>query len=207
MIKRIFNKIFGIKPKEEPPEYLKYIENEGSILRYGFNARLDNPVEGRKYMNFGKDSILDCNLVFESDKGYISIGDSCIIGHSTFISRKEIIIEDHVLISWGCLISDNNSHSLDYKNRREDHQNMLKDVLDHKNPNYSKNWDTVESKPIRVCSDAWIGMNCIIMKGVTIGRGAVVGANSVVTKDVPDFTVVAGNPAKIIKNLPQEYTY
>lgn len=48
-----------------------------------------------------------------------------------------------------------------------------------------KNWDVVNSKPITICNDAWIGMNCIILKGVTIGEGAIVGAGSVVTKDVP----------------------
>ena len=49
--------------------------------------------------------------------------------------------------------------------------------------------------------DAWIGFNSIILKGVTVGRGAVVGAGSVVTNDVPDHTVVAGNPARVIKKL------
>lgn len=48
-----------------------------------------------------------------------------------------------------------------------------------------KNWDVVNSKPITICNDAWIGMNCIILKGVTIGEGAIVGAGSVVIKDVP----------------------
>lgn len=45
-------------------------------------------------------------------------------------------------------------------------------------------------------------MNCIILKGVTIGKGAIVGAGSVVTKDVPAWTFVAGNPARVIKDLP-----
>ena len=46
-------------------------------------------------------------------------------------------------------------------------------------------------------------MNCIILKGVTIGEGAIVGAGSVGTKDVPDWTVAGGNPAKVIKVLPE----
>ena len=49
--------------------------------------------------------------------------------------------------------------------------------------------------------DAWIGMNVLILKGVTIGQGAIVGAGSVVTRDVPEWTVVAGNPAKVVKRL------
>jgi acetyltransferase-like isoleucine patch superfamily enzyme len=56
-------------------------------------------------------------------------------------------------------------------------------------------------KEIHVKEDCWIGGNVVILPGVTIGRGSTVGAGSVVTKDVPEFTVVAGNPAKIIRKI------
>jgi acetyltransferase-like isoleucine patch superfamily enzyme len=56
-------------------------------------------------------------------------------------------------------------------------------------------------KEIHVKEDCWIGGNVVILPGVTIGRGSTVGAGSVVTKDVPDFTVVAGNPARIIRKI------
>lgn len=56
-------------------------------------------------------------------------------------------------------------------------------------------------KPIKIGEDCWFGGNCIILAGVTIGRGVTVGAGSVVTKDVPDFVVVVGNPARILKKI------
>lgn len=56
-------------------------------------------------------------------------------------------------------------------------------------------------KPITVGEDCWIGGNVIVLPGVTIGRGATVGAGSVVTKDVPPFVVVVGNPARILKKI------
>lgn len=56
-------------------------------------------------------------------------------------------------------------------------------------------------KEIHVGEDCWIGGNVVVLPGVSIGRGAVVGAGSVVTKNVPDFTVVAGNPAKVIRKI------
>lgn len=56
-------------------------------------------------------------------------------------------------------------------------------------------------KPIKIGEDCWFGGNCIVLPGVTIGRGVTVGAGSVVTKNVPDFVVVAGNPARILKKI------
>ena len=57
-----------------------------------------------------------------------------------------------------------------------------------------------ETAPIRIKSNAWLGLRSIILKGVTVGKGAIVGAASVVTKDVPDFTVAVGVPAKSVKS-------
>jgi chloramphenicol O-acetyltransferase type B len=55
--------------------------------------------------------------------------------------------------------------------------------------------------------DSWIGMEAMILKGVTVGEGAIVAARSVVSKDVPPFTVVAGNPAKVVKYLKKDDDY
>jgi acetyltransferase-like isoleucine patch superfamily enzyme len=59
-----------------------------------------------------------------------------------------------------------------------------------------------DGAPIKIGEDCWIGGNSIILPGVTIGKGVTVGAGSVVTKDVPDFVVVVGNPARILKKIP-----
>lgn len=56
-------------------------------------------------------------------------------------------------------------------------------------------------KPIRVLDGAWIGAGAIILSGVTVGRESMVGAGSVVTKDVPDYSVLAGNPARLIRQI------
>jgi acetyltransferase-like isoleucine patch superfamily enzyme len=65
-----------------------------------------------------------------------------------------------------------------------------------------------ESKPVRILSDCWLGINTVILRGVTIGRGCVIGANSVVTKDLLPYSVAAGNPAQVIRQrlefLPKE---
>ena len=59
----------------------------------------------------------------------------------------------------------------------------------------------INRKPVQIDDYAWIGANAMVLKGVHIGRGAVIGAGSVVTKDVPELTVYAGNPAKFVKNI------
>ena len=61
---------------------------------------------------------------------------------------------------------------------------------------------TLFVRPIKICDKVWIGFNSIILSGVTVGEGAVAAAGSVVTKDVPSWTIVGGNPAKIIREIP-----
>lgn len=157
--------------------------------------------EKRTFLEIGKNNILGCEFRFESNLGHISVGDDCYIGPSLLISRNNITIGNHVTIAWGCTIYDHDSHSLDYRERRKDIEREIVNIRNKVNFINDKDWDTVNSAPIVIKDDAWIGMNAIILKGVTIGKGAVVGAGSVVTKDVPDWTVVAGNPARIVKEL------
>lgn len=199
-MKQLIKKILGLNPKPDT-SYLNYIDNKSSILRNGFSLRVDNPKEGKKYLKLGERSIMPATFIFESPDGEIIIGDDVLIGNATFISRNSITIEDHVFIGWGTTLMDHDFHSINYKDRRDDFLQVLDNVKEGKNLNFNKNWDTVNSKPILIKKDVWIGMNCTIMKGVTIGEGAVVAANSVVTKDVAPFTIVAGNPARVIKTI------
>jgi galactoside O-acetyltransferase len=154
-----------------------------------------------------KDSIVGCSCIFESSEGKITIGQhSYIGGGNTLISRNKIEIGKDVVISWGCWIYDHNSHSLNWENRCEDIDAYLQSFRNCdrlKNTYVSKNWEMVKSAPIKICDKVWIGFNSIILKGVTIGEGAIVGAGSVVTKDVPAWTVVAGNPARVVKEIFQ----
>lgn len=169
-------------------------------LSDSFLIRQDVPTDEKRLV-IGKDCIIGGQFIFESSKGKITIGNHSFIGSSTFISRSSITVGNNVTIAWGSTIYDHDSHSLDYMERRKDIDDELAELRSKQNMIAHKNWDVVNSKPIKICDDAWIGMNSIILKGVTIGEGAIVGAGSVVTKDVPAWTVVAGNPAKVVKTL------
>jgi carbonic anhydrase/acetyltransferase-like protein (isoleucine patch superfamily) len=113
-----------------------------------------------------------------------------IIGSNTTINYEVgISVECRVEIGSNCIIAgetkifDNNSHALHFSNKRK----MTKDDI----------------APIKIEDNVWIGMRSLILKGVTIGYGAVVAAGSVVTKDVAPLTLVGGNPARHLKTIKE----
>lgn len=173
-----------------------------SHLFEGFNLIVYRPKNNKIYLTVGDDTILDCRVIFESEEGKVIIGNRTYIGDSTIISRSSVTFEDNIFVAWGCYFYDHDSHSANYLEREKDISQQLKDYRNGDLFIKNKNWDFVNCKPIRVCSNAWIGMNSIILKGVTIGEGAIVGAGSVVTKDVAPWTIVAGNPAVLIREIP-----
>lgn len=178
----------------------EYLILGNSILSKQFELRLDFPVN-RKYVRIGNDCFLNCSIIFESSSGEVVIGDRVFIGKSQIISKSRIEFGNDIFVAWDCIFYDHDSHSLDYRDRQMDIKQQLHDYRAGLYFTHNKNWGTVNSKPIKICDNVWIGMKCIILKGVTIGEGAIVGAGSVVTSDVEPFTVMAGNPAKIIKRL------
>ena len=97
--------------------------------------------------------------------------------------KKEINIGNNVNIGADCLIYDTDMHSVDYRERI----------------GFEK--ENVLTQTVTINDGAWIGGSCIILKGVTVGARAVIGAGSLVTKDVPADELWAGNPAKFVRKL------
>ena len=149
-----------------------------AILTTDVKFSLGVPRKGT-VVSVGEESMIDCNFVFESDQGYVRIGNRTYVGGSTLIARAPIIIGDDVTIAWGCTLYTHDSHSLDWRERAKDLKRANDDYRAEKYFCASKDWSTVRAAPITVCDKAWIGMNVIILKGVTIGEGAVVGAGAV----------------------------
>jgi len=150
----------------------------------------------RGALRIGKGSVFDGIIYTEHPEAHIHIGENCYIGKACFVSSIGIDVGNDVHISWGVWIYDHNSHPLSWKYRS-------KDVFNHY-WGLPKDWEHVKREPITICDKAWIGFNSIILKGVTIGEGAIVGAGSVVTSDVLPWTIVAGNPAKLIREIPEQ---
>jgi len=131
--------------------------------------------------------------------GKIEIGNNFYIGTGTVLQSKEkIIIGNNVIISNNVLIVDNNNHPVSPKKRVK--MSLCYDYMN--DPLWT--WKDAISKPIIIEDNTWIGRDSVIMKGVTIGKGSVVALRSVVTHDVPPFTVVAGNPARVVKKIVSE---
>lgn len=171
-----------------------------SVYGNDFLVEIRHPVN-KIYLTIEKDSIINGRFVFEKETGKINVGERVHIGNSTFISIDSIVIGNDVTIAWNCLFYDHNSHSTSWKERRKDTIQELSDLKETGDMIKNKNWDIVKHAPIKICDKAWIGVNCTILKGVTIGEGAIVAAGSVVTKNVDPWTIVGGNPAQVIKTI------
>ena len=113
----------------------------------------------------------------------INIGDRVFIGHSS-----ELVCSTKIVIGNDCFIGSN----------------VTMNDAGHEYARHAKIKDQpLTTKKIQLEDDVWIGTSSVILQGVTIGKGAIIGSRSVVTKDVPDWTVAAGNPAKVIKIIPE----
>ena len=161
-----------------------------------FIGNCENYRGDKSLIQIEENTVIIGELVIFPYGGKIEIGKNCYIGEGTRIrSANSIKIGNEVIISDDVNIYDTDAHSLNYVLRHKEFvevvilNNLIKDAKDV----------DIQSAPVVIEDHVWIGFNLAILKGVTMGKGAIIGAGSVVTKDVEPFTVVAGNPAKIIK--------
>jgi galactoside O-acetyltransferase len=200
IIKKLFQKLFY-----NPYKFIKKSKNieigKNVILLKSCTFRFDGAIKNNN-VKIDKNTMLGCSFIFETDEGTINIGHDTFINTGTkLISRESLSIGNYVTIAWGCTIYDHNSHSLDYMERQKDLERQIEDYIEDRHFIYSKDWSAVKSKPIVIEDNVWIGFDSVILSGVTIGEGAIVGAKSVVRKNVEPWTVVVGNPAVVVKRL------
>ena len=146
-------------------------------------------------LSIGPRTLCSAAILFEKPGARVTIGSDTFVGKSRIVAANEVAIGDDVLISWDVTIVDHDSHALAFADRRND-------VADWRQGR--KDWSKVCQGRISVGNKAWIGFGAAILKNVTIGEGAIVAAMSVVTKDVAPWTVVGGNPARFIRDLPHD---
>lgn len=177
-----------------------HLFNRKKISQCGKGARIASLVIKRRKgasIHVGDNSLIEGKLVTETEISQLIIKDNVFIGGGTLLDCVcQIVIEQNVLISYGCVISDSDNHSLKYSDRRDD--------LSAWRRGFEHDWSNTNSEPILINKGAWVGAKSIILKGVTVGECAIIGAGSVVTKNVPAWTIVAGNPARVIRELRED---
>lgn len=116
------------------------------------------------------------------DHPVLRIGNRSTIGYRSIVSVGEsVTIGNDVMIAHNCFIADNDGHPIDPERRRK-HESVIAE----------------EIMPVVVKDNVWIGANCTILRGVTIGENSVISPNSVVTKDIPPNKIAMGNPARAV---------
>jgi acetyltransferase-like isoleucine patch superfamily enzyme len=120
-----------------------------------------------------------------SDRPRLEVGNNSAIGHGCrFAIGKSVTIGNDCTLSGNITIMDSNAHPVDPIGRLEKRPLLPEDV-----------------RPVNISDNVWIGRDCIVFPGVRIGKGSVVSAGSVVRTHVPPYSVVAGNPAKVMFRL------
>lgn len=194
-----FRRLFGYFDKFYC-QSVSIIRLYGNAVRFGKNSSF-NGIPYIFICRLGKCSIgsnftcnsMDANPIGRNTKTYIVVGDGASLTIGNFVGMsntaiscyENIEIEDYVKMGGGVVIYDTDFHSLNPEIRKISE-------LD---------FDNKMTKPIRIEENAFIGAHSTILKGVTVGKCAIIGACSVVTKDVPSYEVWAGNPAKFIRKI------
>lgn len=115
--------------------------------------------------------------------GIITVGKNVELTGITIVCASKVEIGDNCMIGSNCVIFDTDIHPIDPTKRRQ----VCTEI--------------VSTKPVTIGKNVWLGVNCTILKGVTIGDNSIIGAGSVVTGDVDKNSIFAGNPAKLIKKI------
>lgn len=183
MIGHIFKRLLGRR---------QYSMEPGAVIHD--SARIFNKTGNRSAISIGRFTHLRGELLTFAHGGAISIGEYCYIGESTRIwSARNIRIGNRVLIAHNVTILDSLTHPIGAKARHE----HFKHIITEGHPGVIN----LGERAVDIDDDVWIGCMSIVLRGVSLGRGAIVGAGSVVTENVPPWTLVAGNPARIIREV------
>jgi acetyltransferase-like isoleucine patch superfamily enzyme len=161
----------------------RHIAEAGAFIRYPVEGEVLEALDSGRLV-IGRDTLLEpgCWLTL-SPQARITIGSGCFLNRNTMLAAVELIeIGDHVMFANNCFVGD------------ADHR--------YDDPEKPVTWQGFEPQgPVRIGSNCWFGVGCVVTGGVEIGERCVIGANSVVTRDLPPGVIAAGAPAKVIREI------
>lgn len=168
--------------------YTKIFYREARIIRLPFDIRNKRFIEIGRKMTTGFGCRIEAHPIIRNNEKCIVFGENVEINDYVHIAAGENIkIGNNVLIASRVFISDLNHGS--YKGTVQD------------SPLSTPNSRKLYTSPIQIKDNVWVGEGACVMAGVTIGYGSIIGALSVVTKDIPDYCIAVGSPAKVIKEF------
>jgi len=154
------------------------VKNRGTMI-IGDNFRVNS---GSKHNPIGGDTL---TRLITTEGAKLLIGDNVGISNSTIYCMNQISIGNNVRFGGGCKVWDTDFHSIDPNIRSSGHEKR----------------SDIKTEPVVIKENVFIGALSIILKGVTIGNNSVIGAGSIICKDVPDNEIWAGNPARFIRKI------
>jgi acetyltransferase-like isoleucine patch superfamily enzyme len=161
----------------------RHMAEAGAFIRHPVEGEVLDALDSGR-LEIGSDTLLEpgCWLTL-SPQGRIRIGSGCFLNKNSMLAAVELIeIGDHVMFANNCFVGD------------ADHR--------YDDPTKPVTWQGFEPKgPVRIGSNCWFGVGCVVTGGVEIGERCVIGANSVVTRDLPKGVIAAGAPAKVLREI------
>ena len=161
----------------------RHAAHGGFFIRYPVEGEVLESLDSGR-LEIGEGTLLEpgCWLTL-SGEARIRIGEGCFLNKNTMLAALELIeIGDHVMFANNCFVGDS------------DHR--------YDDPTKPVTWQGFEPQgPVRIGSNCWFGVNCVVTGGVEIGERCVIGANSVITQDLPAGVIAAGVPAKVIREI------
>src|SRR6266567_1967507 len=180
----------GVIPKNVRIDPTAYI---GSTYCFGrFRS------EHRVGASIGKAAMLDASVLDVGPVGKVIIEEYAMVTQAYIICDSEITIGAYSLIAWNAVLMDH------YRTRADFYHPGTNDAAVAIARCGMGDEPSAAARPIRLGRNAWIGFEACVLPGVKIGEGSIVAARSVVVHDVPPFVIVAGNPARIVRELPAE---
>jgi acetyltransferase-like isoleucine patch superfamily enzyme len=170
--------------------------DDTAYVQTSFSFHLYRSVEPEG-VRIGRGASVYLGTMFDIGRhGRVAIGAFTLVNGARIVCDAAVEIGDCCLISWNVVLMDTYRLPRDVVKRRRALQRVP--TLDPRRAETS-----VPGLPIRIGPNVWIGFDACVLPGVTIGAGSIVGARSVVSADVPPGTVVAGNPARVIRALEE----
>ena len=177
-----------------------------AIIAPSASIKIFNPPDPpRVCLEIGEGSHIFSTFSLLRPDATIRVGKRSQLGYSNFVCAESIEVGDDVLMAWSVTIMDSDNHSLYWSERKDDVERCRKDYLETQGQDIARShdWTNVKINKVVIKNKSWIGCNVIILKGVTIGDGAIIGAGSVVTRDVESWHIGSGNPFKTTRKIAE----